>query len=360
MSKSKILVLGSAVGAYGSGATGGVSRFSYNICKSIQKCGYNVEFFAPETNEPEHFPSQDFPVEIREISGTFQPSSGDGISDAHWAAVKCGVLQNMLKTAYSERQKYVLIINLNHDWLPYYISDFFPCPVLHRPNLCVSDAATDAAISHFAQCWPDRIAFISKFQAMRYSCPQSRILPAGLDPLDYTLGKGKHRKLAWGGRIIPAKGLEKAAEIAFEYGETLHVAGEIADQNYWSDLNKKYPGLINYAGYLNKSELQSFIGGSQVFLQTQNWEETLGIITVEAMFCGTPVVAINRGANNELAFDDQTGYILSEKASVKEWCHAIDSASLLDRANCRDFIISRHSIEKLTDHIKSWLQSCLK
>jgi len=132
------------------------------------------------------------------------------------------------------------------------------------------------------------------------------------------------------GRIAPEKGVDRAIKIATRCGIPLRIAAKVdrADQDYYdqiiSPLIAKNP-LVNYIGEISDQEKSEFLSGALALLVPIDWPEPFGLVMIEAMACGTPVIAYNRGSVPEIVDDGLTGFIVEDDTS------AVAAVGLLSR-----------------------------
>ena len=243
----------------------------------------------------------------------------------------------MLNRAREMQGRFDAIVNLNHDWLPVYLTPLFTTPLLHVLNLSRSNQATDAAIRKLARDCPGCVAVLSRAQADALGLDDVPVLPFGLDLERYRFDPEGGPYLAWAGRISPEKGLTDAAEIAARHGSILKIAGSIEDTDYWLGVKDRHDDGIRYLGFLETDAFQAFLGGARALLQTQRWVEALGVVTLEALACGTPVVAYAKGANAEIIQDGATGRLVPPNDIAAAVGALADSRGLSRRA-CRDYV----------------------
>jgi len=100
----------------------------------------------------------------------------------------------------------------------------------------------------------------------------------------------------------------------------LKIAAKVdpVDQDYYEQIIKPLldPPLIEYVGEISDQEKSEFLCGAIALLVTIDWSEPFGLVMIEAMACGTPVVAFNRGSVPEIVEDDVTGYIVEDELSA--------------------------------------------
>jgi glycosyltransferase involved in cell wall biosynthesis len=130
----------------------------------------------------------------------------------------------------------------------------------------------------------------------------------------------KRDYLAFLGRIAPEKALDRAIRIAQRCGIPLKIAAKVdnVDRDYFNDQIRPLirPPLIEYLGEIGDDEKSKFLGGAQALLATIDWPEPFGLVMIEAMACGTPVIAFNRGSVPEVVEDGLTGFIVEDETSA--------------------------------------------
>jgi glycosyltransferase involved in cell wall biosynthesis len=154
--------------------------------------------------------------------------------------------------------------------------------------------------------------------------------------------------LAFLGRISPEKGVESAVEIARAAGLPLRVAAKIdrADREYYErDVAHLFelPG-VEYIGEIGDAEKPAFLAAARALLFPIDWEEPFGMVMIEAMACGTPVVAFRRGSVPEVLEDGVTGYLVD---TAEEAVAAVSRLDRLDRARCRAEFDRRFTAERM-------------
>jgi glycosyltransferase involved in cell wall biosynthesis len=155
------------------------------------------------------------------------------------------------------------------------------------------------------------------------------------DLYEFNAAPGEY--LAFLGRISPEKRVDRAIAIAREVGMPLRIAAKVddVDQDYFDGLVKPlldHP-LIDYVGEIGDGEKQQFLGCAIGLLFPIDWEEPFGLVMIEALACGTPVVAYRRGSVPEVLSDGETGFIVD---GLDEAIAAARRLPELDRRRCRD------------------------
>jgi len=145
------------------------------------------------------------------------------------------------------------------------------------------------------------------------------------------------------GRIEPIKGTHIAIDVALATGKQLIIAGNIPSeyQNYFdTEIKPKLSEQIVYVGPVNDEQKNILLGQACAFLMPIEWDEPFGIVMVEAMACGTPVIAFNRGSVPEVVINGQNGYRCN---TVDEMISCVKKADQIDRNNVRRDVERRFS-----------------
>jgi glycosyltransferase involved in cell wall biosynthesis len=150
------------------------------------------------------------------------------------------------------------------------------------------------------------------------------------------------------GRVSPEKGLERAIEIACRAGARLRIAAKIdpVDQEYFNARivpMLSAPG-IEFVGEVNEAQKPAFLGNALALLFPIDWPEPFGLAMVEAMSCGTPVIAWRNGSVPEVVDDGRTGFIVD---SVEQAVEALEKATRLDRLAVRERFEERFSAARM-------------
>jgi glycosyltransferase involved in cell wall biosynthesis len=165
---------------------------------------------------------------------------------------------------------------------------------------------------------------------------QYRLVP---EPGDY---------LAFLGRTSPEKGLEQAIEIAKRTGIPLKIAAKVdrADAEYFEARIKPLLNceLIEFIGEISDSEKNAFLGNALALLFAVCWPEPFGLVMMEAMACGTPVIAFPSGSVPELMTDGVSGYIVPD---VESAARSLQMIERFDRGRCRRYFEQRFSSRRM-------------
>jgi glycosyltransferase involved in cell wall biosynthesis len=138
------------------------------------------------------------------------------------------------------------------------------------------------------------------------------------------------------GRIAPEKGVDRAIRIAQHCGVPLKVAAKVdsVDREYFEEqiLPMIKSARVDYIGEINDPQKSEFLSGATALLVPIDWPEPFGLVMIEAMACGTPVIAFNRGSAPEVIEDGLTGFIVED---INGAIGAVDRLSHLSRESIR-------------------------
>jgi glycosyltransferase involved in cell wall biosynthesis len=135
------------------------------------------------------------------------------------------------------------------------------------------------------------------------------------------------------GRIEEKKGPDLAVQVARKLGRPLILAGPVVDEEFFDRAIRPFLNRqIRYVGVVNHRQKTELFGRAACVLMPSRWEEPFGLVAVEAMACGTPVVALARGALPELVEPGLTGYLIRNEETLAD---SVERAVQLDRAAIR-------------------------
>jgi glycosyltransferase involved in cell wall biosynthesis len=183
-------------------------------------------------------------------------------------------------------------------------------------------------------------------RTIHHGLPESLLTPRPVTP----------NYLAVLGRIAPEKGVDRAIKIAIRCGVPLKIAAkvDVSDQDYYNEVIRplmNHP-LVEYIGEIGDHEKSNFLSGAIGLLVPIDWPEPFGIVMIEAMACGTPVIAYNRGSVPEIIDEGLTGFIVEDEISAVA---AVGRLSQLDRAAVRRQFEARFTARRMAlDYIASY------
>lgn len=171
----------------------------------------------------------------------------------------------------------------------------------------------------------------------------------GIDTDEFAFSNEHEDYLLYMGRIVPEKGVKEAVQIAEATNNRLLIIGPVypASQGYFDQYIKPYLNdKVLYLGYIDRDKLRPYYQKAKALLAPIQWEEPFGLTSIEAMACGTPVIAISRGSMPEIIKDGKTGYLVQ---SVGEMIEAVHKVNKIDRRACREHVKAHFSLKQMID-----------
>ncbi len=170
----------------------------------------------------------------------------------------------------------------------------------------------------------------------------------GIDQDYFTLNKTHGDYLLYFGRIHHDKGTRESIEIALKSKMKLIIAGFIQDENYYKQQIEPFIDgeQIVYVGNAEPKQRDELLGGAYALLHPINFKEPFGLSVAESMFCGTPVIAFEKGSMKELIKHEKTGFLVN---NINEAVDTIPQVINIDRSYCRSWAESKFSISKMTE-----------
>jgi glycosyltransferase involved in cell wall biosynthesis len=200
---------------------------------------------------------------------------------------------------------------------------------------------------------------ISISNAQRAPLPQAnwqRTVYHGLPESLYTLRETPGRYLAFIGRMSPEKRVDHAIEIARRAGLPLKIAAKIDETNEKFFENSVKPllnqGDIEFIGEIGEADKNDFLGNALALLFPIDWPEPFGMVMIEALACGTPVIARARGSVPEVIDHGKTGFVIED---LDDAVQAVAAVAQLSRSLCRKVFEERFSATRMaTDYLAAY------
>ncbi len=351
----KLLFVSTPVGPLGTGLGGGVELSLYNIAKEMIRRSHKLQIVAPVGSTWDD-------LQVVQIPGNLQIIAQSQERTDPITMPENSVLANMWDYARQVQGDYDLIVNFAYDWLPFYLTPFFNCPIAHFVSMGSLSDALDQIIALVAQQFAGTIGFYTPSQAATFPglTPPLDYLSSGIDLSLYQFCTQAKQQLAWLGRISPEKGLEDAVAVAEITKIPLKIMGKIQDELYWQQIRQNYPNdMFEYLGFLSTTEMQQVVGECRALLMTPRWIEAFGNVAIEALACGVPVISYRRGGPAEIIQDGKTGFLV-EPDSVVGLVDAISRLDQINRQACRTQAEADFSLQALGDRFEKWFNEILK
>lgn len=308
---------------------GGTERVVYNLTEALVKLGHDVTLFA----------SGDSQSSARLIRGIDHAINFDRNVDAvayHLA---------LLKDVYRRARQFDVI----HSHLDYLTFPFMETTA--TPTVLTLHGQLDAPeYQRVYRAYPNA-NYVSISHSQRRDAPDVRWVGTvhhGIDVEDFTFYPKPGDYLCFVGRIAPEKRPDRAIEIAKRAGMPLKIAAKVdpKDEEYFQAKIKPlldHP-LIEFRGQLDEMEKRELMGKSLALVLPIDWHEPFGMVFIEALACGTPVLTCPCGSVSELLKDGVTGYI---RGTVEELAALVPHLNSVSRAGCRAYAKRRFDTRRM-------------
>lgn len=239
-------------------------------------------------------------------------------------------------------------------------------PILHRFPNPVDQPQIDFAESRIRS--NVLFQFISENQRSHATIrTPSVVIPNPIDTTRYVAGDGNGGYLVFLGRITYNKGVDIAIRVALETGKRLIIAGNIpneegADKYFQESVDPFLDGeQIRWIGPVDDIQKQDLLRGAAALLFPIRWDEPFGIVMVEALACGTPVLATRRASTPEVIQHGYNGFLCSNQLpEVEDFALAVRRLATLRRADCRRSVEDRYDVRILTSCLLQAMESLLE
>jgi glycosyltransferase involved in cell wall biosynthesis len=236
------------------------------------------------------------------------------------------------------------VIHNSFDFLPLTYSELVETPVLttihgfSSPRILAVYQRYNATSAYVAISDSDRHPTLDYLATIHH----------GIDTDTFALQASAGRYLLFFGRIHPDKGTVEAIDVAERCGIPLVIGGIVQDQLYFDELvaPRIDDDKVSFVGAVGPAERSELLGGALALLHLIRFDEPFGYSVVEAMACGTPVIAFDRGSMPELIADGATGFLVHD---IDGAVAAVTAACTLDRAAIHAYAVERFGVARMVD-----------
>jgi len=236
------------------------------------------------------------------------------------------------------------LVHNHYDFLPLTYSRLISTPLVTTIHGFSSDR-----IRTVYRRYDDRVAYVSISDADRDpDLSYAATVYHGIDLSDFTFRDGPGRRLVFLGRIHPDKGVAAAIAVAEAVGLPLVIAGIVHDREYFDrEIAPHLDGeAVRYVGPIGPRDRDALLGSAVALLHLVEFPEPFGLSMIEAMACGTPVIARRRGSVPEVIDEGVTGFVVDDVAGAVA---AVDRVRSLDRRGVRTRAAERFSRDRMVD-----------
>ncbi len=323
---------------------GGTERIISSLTEGLVRNDHDVTLFATEKAE----------TKAKLVAVCPEPLARIGIGKSNFAYP----LLNFSEVFKREKEFDIIHFHLSviSDYISLLGASFYPNKTIYTIHL----------VSPKLKNYPDRMAllnfhknlnYVSISNAARTGFAQLNFVDTiynGIELSEFTYNDSPSDYFAWIGKFNPDKGTKEAIIAAKKAGVKLLLAGTIELEDklkrkyYEDEIKPLIDGKqIIYVGEKGGRDKDEFLGHAKGFLNPINWNEPFGLVSVEAMATGTPVISFAKGALNETVRDGKTGFLVN---SVDEMVDKIKAVSAINRLDCRKWVEEKFSSEIMVEN----------
>jgi len=332
---------------------GGSERVVYNLTEGLVKRGHQVTLFASGDSQTSAKLVATVPKSLREMGVPWENALYPlyHLAEAFEKADEFDILHTHLNT----RQDYPI--------LPF--SRFIKTPVVSTTHM--EYPTTPDRV--------DRLQLLKKYKnhpLVSISNAQRKIkglnyvatVYNGIEINEFEFNEKPKNYLMWLGRFSPSKGAKEAIELAKKTDQKLILAGkiDIYNKEYMEYYKKEIkPNLgqkqIIYLGEVGQKQKANLLKNAYALINLIQWDEPFGLVPVEAMACGTPVIATNRGSMPELIKDGETGFLVK---TMDQAISALKRINQISRRACREHVEKNFTVEKMVEGYERVYEKVIK
>ncbi|HVT01429.1 MAG TPA: glycosyltransferase family 4 protein [Patescibacteria group bacterium] len=319
---------------------GGTERIVYSLTEELVNRGHDVTLFASGDSETSAHLVSVYPKSLREANISNPYEAG------HLPMLNIG-------TAYSMQNKFDIIHDHN-DSLSFPTAMLATTPVVMTLHGAFGPSAKKMyeGLNKFSS----NVNLVSISMSQRRPSPDLNYIGNvyhGINVKDYIFSDKNEGYLLFVGRINEEKGVHHAIEVAEFLDLPLIIAAKLDenDRSYFAQYVKpRLNERIKWIGEVSSPVRNRLMSRALCLLHPVTWREPFGLVLIEAMACGAPVVAFNRGSIPEIVKHGKTGFIAEDTSEMIEYIKRVSS---IKRANCRLHVKNNFSVEKMVGGYES-------
>ena len=311
-------------------AYGGIEAVVALLCEELHARGHEVTLFAA--------PGSRSPAQVR---SPLQRAHGDQIGSSLHESDHVGSAYDAIDRAAAEGRPFD-IVHDNSGFTAVAMAHRVSAPVVHTLHAPFDEETRPFYTRHGHKA---RLVAISRFQ-LEHAPDGVRVADVVPNPIrveDWPLRSDKDDYLLWMGRMDPAKGAHRAIAAARRAGIPLVLAGPVQpgqEEYFRREIEPHIDGSrVVYAGEVGGECRTELFARAKAFAMPIRWAEPFGMVMVEALACGTPVIAFPEGAAGEIVIDGENGFHVADERAMAEATRRLRE---IDPARCRQSVASRY------------------
>jgi len=326
-------------------AYGGTERIVHGLVTELDRRGHEITTFASGDSVVPGRHIETVPQALRPIGYT-----GESLP----------YFQQTLQQVLAHIDEFDLV-HSHLEWISLLLARVSPIPVVSTFHGRLDLPWADALLLDP----PRGLVAISKNQASAHpDVPWAGVVYNGLRLADAPFDRRRSEALCFVGRVASEKGIVEAIDVAQAAGRPLRIAAKVAaggvEREYYDGVFlpalKAAGSSVEYLGEISQAERDLLLAESHAVLMPGSWPEPFGLVAIEALACGTPVIARRSGALPEIVRDGIDGFFGDD---VTAMAFKVDRVDDLDRSAIRESVIDRFSVERMTDGYEDVYRSML-
>jgi glycosyltransferase involved in cell wall biosynthesis len=320
-------------------AYGGTERVIFELVQELDRRGHAVTTFASADSE---------------VPGRLVATVPEALRPAGYVGDPAPYF-NLTIAAVLDRADEFDIIHSHLEWASLLLARVSPVPVVTTFHGRLDLPWADALLRDP----PAGLVAISESQANTHpDVPWAAVVYNGLRLTDSPFGTRRTDALCFVGRVVPEKGVVEAIDIALAAGRPLRIAAKAGptavERDYFENVFR--PALeaagssVEFLGELDQADRDELLAQSHASLMPGSWPEPFGLVAIESLACGTPVIARRIGGLPEVLRDGIDGFFGDD---VTAMAFMVDRVVDLDRQAIRDSVLDRFSVERMTDRYET-------
>jgi len=377
MAKLKIALLSALKRPINPQTTVSRNRVVLELAQGLVKKGHKITVFGTADS---HIPNVEIIGVIPKGLVELPPTENSFYTDTAY-------ITHAIIKLLSEQERFDLIHNhMYPEFLPLIGADLFEKPLITTVHsqvtpelkMALSDTYGSSVLVSVSECARKALSLNSRLIYngidTNFFVPNSQFLKP------YLLFVGRMSKAKKNGKFMDPKGVTNAIEVAQKTGANLKIVGNIEDKKFYEELiapnlseKIQLVGEVSSEQNLGREKMLALYQNAKAFIFPINWEEPFGLVMVEAMASGAPVIAYNRGSVPEILRDGVTGFIIDpddedrpgkgiwtiKKHGIEGLMEAIKKIGEVNRTTCREHVVKNFSVEKMVEGYEKLYQEIL-
>ena len=320
--------------------TGSIEQYCYALAKEFSKRGLKVVLWGNGSANP----SPDFRIAYHFKSSTTNYYKLSPHRIANHEIIHVSKCMNTIKAE----------IYLNHCISGIPILETLKPFYKFRANTTMHWNLQEDRIKDYLDAFPDHnYVIISEHQRKYINGKNYKLIHPGVDSKEWSFSKNKNDYLFFIGRLVPSKGIDLAIKVAQICNTNLIIAGRRMDErypNFFRDSIQPYlNNKIKYIGEVSGEQKRNLFAKAKAVICLGRWAEPFGLVMLEAVFSGTPVIAWNPGASNCMIIDQVNGFTVDandDVDAVKEAVKAVNKLCELHPQDVYEEVVNEFSLEQ--------------